>query len=136
MPNYYGGLAQVAHSDTLGGARTALTGKISVESSINPDNVKTDTADGGQLYAGSSVAPEIFFLNMADYQTVKGFMINNTEKFWHFIFKDGHELSTQEAVNPFVKPGDGVNVRDGIVAWIMDFERFSHEPVVEPTDAV
>lgn len=135
MSKYYGGLKQVAYSDTLGGARTNIDAKVSVDSTIEPGNTKNDVADGGQIFGGGVATAEILFLKHTDYDTIKGFMTNDTEKFWHFIFKDGHELSTQEAINPFARLGGGVNARDGVVAWIMDFERYSHIPVIEDTPA-
>jgi len=131
----FSGLQEVAYSDTLGGARTSITGKVEADGTIEPDNTKNEAADGSQVYGGSLVNVELGFMDMADFDTIEGFMTANTEKFWHFIFKDGHELSTQEAINPFVHLTGGVNARDGVAAWMMDFERYSHIPVLGRTAA-
>lgn len=128
----YGGLKRVGYHDTKAGAVTWITGKVSTESSIEPDNTKTETTDGS-VFGGGMASCEIYFLDETDYDTIEGFMTANTEKFWTFEFKDGHKFVTEEAINPFVRHSPGINARDGAVAWIMDFEHFSHIPLLDLT---
>lgn len=129
MGKNFSGLTKVAHADTAGGAQTDVPGKVSVDSTIEADNIKTETPFGS-AYGGSLVRSEIMFLDDSGFDTIEGFMTADTEKFWFFHFKDGRVLRTAEAVNPFARLGAGVNARDGLVAWIMDFEQHSNIPML------
>jgi hypothetical protein len=126
----FAGLEKVSYSDTISGAETDIIGKVSVDSTIEPDNTKTETPHGS-AYGGSMVTAEIYFLDDADYDTIEGFMTADTEKFWHFHFKDGTEYRTTVAINPFARRSPGVNARDGLVSWIMDFEHYGAIPLIE-----
>ncbi|WP_020403738.1 hypothetical protein [Gracilimonas tropica] len=130
MGKDFSGLKAVHHGDdNVFGNATAITGKISTDSSFTPDNIKTETTDG-QSFGGGSIQGEIYFLDNTDFATVEGFMENDTEKYWFFEYKDGRVLRTTEKINPFTRPGMGVNARDGAVKWIMDFEKYGHQVAV------
>lgn len=129
MANNFAGLRRVGYSDTKGGTPTWITGKVSAESSIDPENTTSESTDG-ILYGGGQISGEIMFFDHADYSTLEGFMTSNEEKFWHFEYKDGRTLVTDEAINPFVRRGGGVNARDGLVAFVMSFEKYASSPII------
>lgn len=134
MAKDYSGLAKVSYSDTQGGAKTDVTGKIANAGNLDNPNIKNETSDG-QAFGGGQVTGEIHVLNSADYDTLEGFMEADTAKFWHFTYKDGRVLSTAEAINIFVRRGTGINARDGVTPMIIDFDQVGPQVMLEDTTA-
>ncbi|MEX1120858.1 MAG: hypothetical protein WED82_01905 [Balneolales bacterium] len=129
MAKQFSAISKVSYADTAEGAQTDITGKIDSSSTFEVDNTKNETTDGS-AYGGSLARCEINFLDHADYDDIETMMLADTEKFWFFHYKDGRTLRTAEAVNPFARLGTGVNGRDGAIAWILDFEQYSHQPMI------
>lgn len=129
MAKQYAGLESVEYSSTIGGAKTKIAGKISSDSSLEPDNTKVETTDG-QVYGGGTVSGTVMFLDFADFSTIEGFMQNDTEKQWHFNFKDGTTISTSELIIPFARKIPNNNSRDGLQMWELTFEKYSYQSLV------
>ena len=132
MAKRISGLKRVGYSDTVTGAITYITGKISTESSITFDNTRTETTDG-VIYGGGSIVGDVFFLDYESFSGVNVFGKIDTEKFWTFEQKDGGTYVTSEAVNVDVQPQAGINARDGVVSWSMHIERYTHSDAVSIT---
>jgi hypothetical protein len=124
------GLKRVGYSDSKGGSTTWIEGRISGDSEITPDTVKTEDTYGS-VYGGGQLSFSILFFDDSDYNTIEGFMTDNTEKYWHFEYQDGHTLTTAEAMNVFVTPATGTKASDGASAWTMESgDRYSYQPLL------
>lgn len=124
MAKQLSGLTKVEYADTVGGAVTEITGKISAESTVEVPNTTTETTQGVQ-FGGGQISAEILFMDFADYATLEGFMTADTEKSFKLTFADGTVLETQDLVQPIVERQVGVNARDGVVAWALMLEFYS-----------
>lgn len=117
------GLTQVEHATTVGGAKTAITGKISAESTITVPNTMSETTTG-QIFGGGQITANIIILDMADYATAEGWMTGDTEMSFTFTFTDGKVLETQKLVQPMAERQTQPNARDGVQGWILSFEHY------------
>ncbi len=130
MSKNFSGLTKVGYSDDgITGNQTEITGKVTADSDLTPDNTLSEHTVGS-LYGGSSLTGDIGFLNHTDYAALKAFMEADTEKYWHFHYQDGREEITEIPFNIFVHKTGGVNARDGASAFRMTFEHFHHEPII------
>ena len=131
MSKNFSGLVEVGHSDDGETAsQVKVSGKVTADSTIEPDNTRSEHTTGS-LYGGSSLTGDIGFLSHADFETLKGFMTDDTEKYWHFHFQDGREVITNIPFNIYVKKTGGANARDGLSAFRMEFEHYSHQPIID-----
>lgn len=132
MSKHFAGLTGIAYGDTATGAWTSLTGKISADSTIEPTNIETETTNG-VIYGGSQIAGNVRMLSYADYNALQLFMLSDTEKFWRFTYQDGRTKITSSMFNIMVRPEGGVNARDGVVAYVINFSRVSNAPILTGT---
>jgi hypothetical protein len=130
MSSHKSGLKKVGYSDTAEGSVTYISGRISGDSEITPDTIKTEDTVGS-VYGGGQLSFSILFFDDSDYSTIEGFMTDDTEKFWHFEYQDERTLTTAEAMNVFTIPATGTKASDGAVAWKMESgDRYSHQPLI------
>ena len=113
----------MGYSTTSSGTITWLTGKISPESTLNPEITQTETTDGA-LSGGSSVTPSILLLSRADFDTLEGFSDNDTERFWHLEFFDGREYVSRVPFNIMVSDPLSTNMRDGVSPIVITATKF------------
>lgn len=123
MAKEFSGFTQVEYADTVGGSKTAFSGKISSDSTVEVPNTVNETTTG-QIWGGGQVTAEVMFFDFADYSTVEGWMTGDTEKSFTFTFDDGRTLETQELVQPFAERGINPNARDGVAVWTLSFEEY------------
>lgn len=128
------GLTEVAYADTIGGAYTAITGKIAADSTIEAPNTTSETTVG-LLFGGGQATGELRFLDMANLSAVQAFMTGDAEKFWRFTFADGTILYTQEAIIPFTRREMLPNARDGVMGWFLDLEHYGADVMIDTTNA-
>ena len=117
------GITTVEHATSVGGAKTALTGKIASESEITVPNTSNETTTG-TIFGGGQMTANIIIMDMADYATAEGWMTGDTEMSFTFTFTDGTSLETQELVQPFAERQIQPNARDGVQGWILSFEKY------------
>ena len=126
----YSGLTRVGYSDTKASTITYLSGKFGADSTINPEVVESETTVG-VLHGGDSASPEIQMFDRTDYDTLEGFMTEDTEKFWHLEYQDGREYVTKVATNIMITEQLNPNARDGVSPMTLRFVRFYTEPLFE-----
>lgn len=123
MAKNLSGITQVEYASTVGGVKTALTGKIHADSTIEVPNTPSETTVG-QIFGGGSVSANIIILDFADYATAQGWMTGDTEMSFTFTFTDASTLETQKLVQPMVERQVQPNARDGVQGWILSFEHY------------
>lgn len=133
MSKQFSGIISVSRSDTLAGAKTTIAGKIGSGSSLDPENIKTETTTG-QAFGGGQLTGELHFLSHADYATLLADMKADVEKHYHFHYKDGRILSTKDPIGTvFVRIGTTPDARTGITPMILDFEQVGDDVMLEDT---
>ena len=128
MAKRYSGLIEVARSADGSTSWVVIPGKISADSSIDPDNTTTNSTTG-IVYGGSSIVAAILFLDFEGYADTLALMPGDGDWFWRFTYDDGQVIITSRAVNAMVKRQGGVNARDGVVAWELRLERYASEVI-------
>lgn len=123
MSKQISGINKVEYASTVGGSKTALTGKIHADSTIEVPNTPTETTTG-QLFGGGTITANIIMLDFADYATAEGWMTGDDEMSFTFTFNDGATLETQKLVQPMVERQVLPNARDGVQGWILSFEHY------------
>lgn len=124
MGKEFSGITQVEHADSVGGSYTALTGKISSDSTVEVPNTTNETTTG-QIFGGGQLTMEIMFFDFADYSTAEGWMTGDDEKSFKFTFEDARTMETQKLVQPMAERGINPNARDGVAVWTLSAERYS-----------
>lgn len=132
MSKKFGGLRKVSRSETKEGAKTDINGKIGSGTTLEPENIGSETGTG-RVYGGSQLNGEVHVLSHQDYPTLETDMINDAEHYYHFHYKDGRILTTSEPINIFVRIGTQVDAREGVAPMIFDFESLAHKPMLEDT---
>ena len=124
MSKSIAGLKRIGYSDdgNIGGA-TWINGKISPDSTLNPEITTTETTDGA-ISGGSGVTPEVHILSRQDFDTLEGFSDNDTEKYWHLEYFDGRQYSSRVPFNIFVVDPLSTNMRDGVSPITITAEKF------------
>jgi hypothetical protein len=126
MSKQIAGLKRIGHSDTSGGTVTWVAGKISPDSTLNPEVTQTETTDGA-ISGGSGVTPEILVLSRDDFDTLEGFSDNDTEKYWHLEYFDGRVYTSKIPFNIMVSDPLETNMRDGVAAISITAQKFHIE---------
>lgn len=123
MAKEFSGITKVSYADTVGGAMTDITGKVSSESTVEVPNTESETTTG-IIFGGGQITAEVMFFDFADYSTLEGFMTGDTEKSFQFTFEDARTMETQRLVQPMVERGVQPNARDGANTWTLSFQYF------------
>jgi hypothetical protein len=123
MAKRYAGLTGLSYS-TDGTTFTAITGKLTMDSTLTPETITTDTTNS-RLYGGESFEMNIGVLDDANYAALHAAMLTDTEYFWRFTFAGGSTETTSMKF-PFqvvkVRNADkrtGLNAYriSGVIAW-------------------
>jgi hypothetical protein len=123
MSKSIAGLKRIGYSNDGIASPTWIDGKISPDSTLNPEITQTETTDGA-ISGGSGVTPEIHILSRASFDTLEGFSDNDTEKYWHLEYYDGRAYTSRVPFNIFVVDPLNTNMRDGVSAITITAEKF------------
>lgn len=123
MSKSISGLKRFGYSTTKAGTITWLTGKISPESTLNPEITQTETTDGA-ISGGSSIAPSVILLSRTDFDTLEGFSDTDAERWWHLEMFDGREYVSRVAFNVMVSDPLSTNMRDGVSGIVITASKF------------
>ena len=121
MSKAYSGLKRIGYSETkapniadIGSGTTVtwLTGKVTAESSNNPEKITSETTDGA-ISGGSTVTPEWSVYSREDFAALEALEDADTERYWYLEFLDGRVQVSRLPFNIMVQDSQEFNKTDG-----------------------